>query len=69
MCARKLMGMIFVQYLLRMLVYAFHWRLPDGEELNMDEKFGLPLPKAVPLKPFLRQISPSLSLSSSEIER
>ncbi|CAL9167340.1 unnamed protein product [Musa hybrid cultivar] len=59
-CAGKLVGMVFVQYLLGMLVHAFDWSLPDGEELNMDEKFGLALPKAVPLKVFLRpRLSPA----------
>lgn len=59
-CAGKLAGMAFVQYFLGTLLHAFDWRLPDGEEeLNMDETFGLALPKAVPLKAVLRpRLSP-----------
>ncbi|KAF7105946.1 hypothetical protein CFC21_106713 [Triticum aestivum] len=50
-CAGKLAGMVFVQYFLGMLVHAFEWRLPDGEEkVDMAETFGLALPKAIPLK-------------------
>lgn len=50
-CAGKLAGMVFVQYFLGMLVHAFEWRLPDGEDkVDMAETFGLALPKAVPLK-------------------
>ncbi|XP_008798387.2 flavonoid 3',5'-hydroxylase 1-like [Phoenix dactylifera] len=49
-CAGKLVGMVFVQYMLGTLLHSFDWSLPEGEELNMDEKFGLALPKAVPLK-------------------
>lgn len=57
-CAGKLAGMVFVQYFLGTLLHAFDWRLPDGEELNMDETFGLALPKAVPLKAI---VTPRLS--------
>ncbi|XP_048538403.1 flavonoid 3',5'-hydroxylase 1-like [Triticum urartu] len=50
-CAGKLAGMVFVQYFLGMLVHAFEWRLPDGEDkVDMAETFGLALPKTVPLK-------------------
>ncbi|WOL03182.1 flavonoid 3',5'-hydroxylase 1-like [Canna indica] len=52
-CAGKLMGMVFVQYMLGLLVHSFDWKLPEGEELNMDERFGLVLPKAVPIKAFV----------------
>nr|CAD1833806.1 unnamed protein product [Ananas comosus var. bracteatus] len=59
-CAGKLAGMVFVQYFLGTLLHAFDWRLPDGEEfINMDETFGLALPKAVPLKAMVRpRLSP-----------
>lgn len=59
-CAGKLAGMVFVHYFLGTLLHAFDWRLPDGEELiNMDETFGLALPKAVPLKAMVRpRLSP-----------
>uniref|UniRef100_A0A453MP74 Flavonoid 3',5'-hydroxylase n=1 Tax=Aegilops tauschii subsp. strangulata TaxID=200361 RepID=A0A453MP74_AEGTS len=50
-CAGMLAGMVFVQYFLGMLVHAFEWRLPDGEDkVDMAETFGLALPKTVPLK-------------------
>ena len=50
-CAGKLAGMVFVQYFLGTLLHAFDWRLPEGEEkLDMSERFGLALPKAVPLR-------------------
>ncbi|KAJ8467095.1 hypothetical protein OPV22_029647 [Ensete ventricosum] len=52
-CAGKLAGMVFVQYMLSTLVHSFDWKLPEGEELDMEEKFGLALPKAVPLKALL----------------
>ncbi|EMS53101.1 Flavonoid 3',5'-hydroxylase [Triticum urartu] len=39
------------EYFLGMLVHAFEWRLPDGEDkVDMAETFGLALPKTVPLK-------------------
>uniref|UniRef100_A0ACD5YLY7 Uncharacterized protein n=1 Tax=Avena sativa TaxID=4498 RepID=A0ACD5YLY7_AVESA len=51
-CAGKLAGMLFVQYFLGTLVHAFQWRMPDGEDKQVDmaETFGLALPKAVPLR-------------------
>ncbi|KAF7018924.1 hypothetical protein CFC21_032164 [Triticum aestivum] len=49
-CVGKLAGMVFVQYFLGMLVHAFEWRLPEGEKLDMEEQFGLTMPKAVPLR-------------------
>ncbi|KAJ4755264.1 hypothetical protein LUZ62_028136 [Rhynchospora pubera] len=59
-CAGKLAGMVFVQYFLGTLVHSFDWRLPDGEVLNMNETFGLALPKAVPLKAMATpRLSPS----------
>ncbi|KAJ1697695.1 hypothetical protein LUZ63_006207 [Rhynchospora breviuscula] len=49
-CAGKLAGMIFVQYFLGTLVHSFDWRLADGEVLNMNETFGITMPKSIPLK-------------------
>ncbi|CAL9176451.1 unnamed protein product [Musa hybrid cultivar] len=61
-CSGKLAGMVFVQYMLGALVHSFNWRLPDGdEELDMEEKHGLTIPKAVPLKVFL---TPRLSAAA-----
>ncbi|KAJ3683887.1 hypothetical protein LUZ60_014114 [Juncus effusus] len=60
-CAGKLAGMVFVQYFLGTLIHSFDWRVPDGEKLNMDETFGLALPKAVPLK---AMVTPRLAPSA-----
>ncbi|URE48981.1 Cytochrome P450, partial [Musa troglodytarum] len=58
----KLTGMVFVQYMLGALVHSFDWRLPDGEEeLDMEEKHGLTISKAVPLKVLL---TPRLSAAA-----
>ncbi|RWV82450.1 hypothetical protein GW17_00056052, partial [Ensete ventricosum] len=44
-------GLIMLQYGLGSLLHSFHWKLAnDVEELDMNEKFGAVLPKAVPLK-------------------
>ncbi|URE47144.1 Cytochrome P450 [Musa troglodytarum] len=61
-CSGKLTGMVFVQYMLGALVHSFDWRLPDGEEeLDMEEKHGLTISKAVPLKVLL---TPRLSAAA-----
>ena len=40
-----------VPFILALLLRAFEWRLPAGEEqVDMAETFGLALPKAIPLK-------------------
>ncbi|XP_072976430.1 flavonoid 3',5'-hydroxylase-like [Typha angustifolia] len=62
-CAGKLVGMVFVQYMLGTLVHSFNWRLADGEKHSMDETFGLALPKAVPLRAML---TPRLAPSAYE---
>ncbi|KAL5714272.1 flavonoid 3',5'-hydroxylase [Ranunculus cassubicifolius] len=49
-CAGARMAVVIVEYLLGTLVQSFDWKLPDGvEEINMEEKFGLALQKAVHL--------------------
>ncbi|XP_074583455.1 flavonoid 3',5'-hydroxylase 1-like [Curcuma longa] len=60
-CTAKLVGMLFVQYLVGTLAHAFDWELPEGEEeIDMEAKPGLVLPKAVPLKAFARpRLSPA----------
>ncbi|URD77501.1 Cytochrome P450 [Musa troglodytarum] len=61
-CAGMHLGLVFVQYTLGSLVHSFDWKLADDvEELNMEEKFGLVLPKAVPLK---TTVSPRLADSA-----
>ncbi|XP_010922089.1 flavonoid 3',5'-hydroxylase 1 [Elaeis guineensis] len=49
-CAGKQAGLVMVHYILGTLVHSFDWKLPECEELNMDEAPGLALPKAVPLR-------------------
>ncbi|CAL4922772.1 unnamed protein product [Urochloa decumbens] len=52
MCPGYALGLKMVQLTLTNLLHAFAWRLPDGvaaEELSMEEKFGLSMPRAVPL--------------------
>ncbi|KAG0489449.1 hypothetical protein HPP92_006312 [Vanilla planifolia] len=50
MCAGKQMGMVMMQYSLGSLVHSFDWSLPEGAgEIDMEERPGLVLPKAVPL--------------------
>ncbi|XVE59918.1 hypothetical protein DITRI_Ditri05aG0085000 [Diplodiscus trichospermus] len=48
-CAGTRMGIVLVEYILGTLLHSFDWMLPNGEQLNMDEAFGLALQKAVPL--------------------
>lgn len=51
-CAGYRMAIVLIEYLLGTLVHSFDWKLPNnigGEELNMDEEFGLTLQKATPL--------------------
>ncbi|KAK4778133.1 hypothetical protein SAY87_018320 [Trapa incisa] len=53
-CAGMRLGMVLVEYVVGTLVHAFKWRmLPvaavEAAEVNMEERFGLTLQKAVPL--------------------
>ncbi|CAN6319914.1 unnamed protein product [Urochloa humidicola] len=53
MCPGYVLGLKMVQLTLANLLHAFAWRLPDGvvaEELSMEEKYGLSVPRAVPLE-------------------
>jgi len=53
MCPGYTLGLRMVQVTLANLLHAFAWRLPDGvaaEELSMEEKFGLAVPRKVPLE-------------------
>ncbi|OEL19400.1 Cytochrome P450 CYP736A12 [Dichanthelium oligosanthes] len=53
MCPGYTLGLKMVQLTLANLLHAFAWRLPDGvaaEELSMEEKFGLSMPRVVPLE-------------------
>ncbi|WVY92565.1 hypothetical protein V8G54_031653 [Vigna mungo] len=48
-CAGYRMAILLIQYILGTLVHSFDWKLPNDQELSMDEAFGLTLQKAVPL--------------------
>lgn len=53
MCPGLGLGMKMVQLTLANLLHAFAWRLPDGvgvDDLSMEEKFGMSIPRAVPLE-------------------
>ncbi|KAL6649969.1 hypothetical protein ACP70R_014193 [Stipagrostis hirtigluma subsp. patula] len=53
MCPGYGLGLKMVQLTLANLLHAFAWRLPDGvaaEELSMEEKYGLAVPRKVPLE-------------------
>ncbi|TVU41530.1 hypothetical protein EJB05_15058, partial [Eragrostis curvula] len=53
MCPGVALGLRMVQLTLASLLHGFTWRLPDGvapEELSMEEKFGLTMPRLVPLQ-------------------
>jgi len=57
-CAGYRMAIVVIEYILGSLVHSFDWKLPNGQELNMDEAFGLTLQKAVPLS---AMVSPRLA--------
>lgn len=44
-CAGKYLGMLFVESILGTLIHAFDWKVPDGEEVDMEESHGLTLQK------------------------
>nr|AAS48419.1 flavonoid 3'-hydroxylase [Allium cepa] len=51
-CAGLSLGLRMVQFLTATLVHGFDWKLVDGqsaEKLDMEEAYGLPLQRAVPL--------------------
>ncbi|KAL6646998.1 hypothetical protein ACP70R_014435 [Stipagrostis hirtigluma subsp. patula] len=53
MCPGLPLGLRMVQLTLASLLQGFAWRLPDGvaaPELSMEEKFGLTMPRLVPLE-------------------
>ncbi|KAL5714273.1 flavonoid 3',5'-hydroxylase [Ranunculus cassubicifolius] len=52
-CAGNRMAIALVEYILGSLLHSFEWTLPDGVELNMEEKFGLALQKTLPLSAIL----------------
>ncbi|GLJ29863.1 hypothetical protein SUGI_0590210 [Cryptomeria japonica] len=61
-CAGLSMANRMVHYALASLLHSFDWSLPVGEKLNMAEKYGIVLRKAVPLVaiPKPRLLQPNL---------
>nr|UHB15530.1 cytochrome P450 [Paris polyphylla] len=49
-CPALGMGSRMVHLMLASLLYPFEWKVPDGVHVDMKEKFGLTLAKAVPLR-------------------
>lgn len=64
-CAGTRMGIVLVEYVLGTLVHSFEWELEDeGEEVNMEEVFGLALQKKVALSAKVRpRLHPSVYVS------
>ncbi|GLJ46439.1 hypothetical protein SUGI_0978650 [Cryptomeria japonica] len=52
MCPGLPLGNKMVKLILASLLQSFEWSLPHGQSIDMTEKFGLALQKAVPLKAF-----------------
>jgi cytochrome P450 len=48
-CAGIAMAERMIGYLLATMVHSFDWKLPEGKELDLSEKFGIVMKKAVPL--------------------
>lgn len=62
MCPGYSLGLKMVQLSLANLLHGFAWRLPDGmtrEELSMEEKFALSVPRKVPLEVVVEPKLPS----------
>ncbi|KAI7995128.1 Flavonoid 3',5'-hydroxylase 1 [Camellia lanceoleosa] len=48
-CAGTAMAERMFMFSLASLVHSFDWKLPEGEKLDLEEKFGIMLKKKVPL--------------------
>ncbi|BFG31490.1 hypothetical protein CerSpe_177640 [Prunus speciosa] len=48
-CAGTAMAERIVVYTLATLLHSFDWKLPQGEELDLSEKFGIVMKKKIPL--------------------
>jgi len=61
-CAGITMAERMVLFSLASILHSFDWKLPEGEQLNLEEKFGIVLSKRVPLTliPEPRLSNPSL---------
>nr|UHB15523.1 cytochrome P450 [Paris polyphylla] len=49
-CPGMPLGSRMVHLMLASLLHSFEWKMPDGVDVDMREKFGLTLAKAVPLQ-------------------
>ncbi|KAI3858606.1 hypothetical protein MKX03_005654 [Papaver bracteatum] len=51
-----------VPYVLAYLLHLFKWRMPEGEEIDLSDKFGIILKKSTPVNaiPLTRLSDPSL---------
>lgn len=61
-CAGTAMGERMFMFLLASVLHSFDWKLPQGEKLELDEKFGIVLKKKILLRaiPTPRLSSPAL---------
>jgi cytochrome P450 len=48
-CPGEAMAERLVMHLLATLLHNFHWKMPQGDKLDLSEKFGFALKKKVPL--------------------
>jgi len=52
-CPGEQLGMLIIEFAVAQLVHCFDWKLPDGQELDMSERFnGLTVPRAHDLSAF-----------------
>ncbi|KAL7182868.1 hypothetical protein ACSBR1_041527 [Camellia fascicularis] len=61
-CAGIPLAEKMVMYVLASLLHAFNWHLPEGEKLDLSEKFGIVIKKVTPLIAILTQRSFDLNL-------
>ncbi|PIN04379.1 Cytochrome P450 CYP2 subfamily [Handroanthus impetiginosus] len=62
MCPGLPLGEKMVMYLLATLIHSFEWRLPEGEMIDLSEKFGFVMRKSKPLQAIPYQRLPYLNL-------
>ena len=61
-CASLPLAEKMIMYFLASLLHSFDWHLPEGEELDLSEKFGIVVKKRTPLIAI-----PTQRLSSSKL--
>ncbi|CBI24737.3 unnamed protein product, partial [Vitis vinifera] len=55
-CAGIPLAERMIIYLLASLLHSFNWQLPEGEDLDLSEKFGIVLKKRTPLIAFIQAL-------------